>query len=77
MPPAEIQLWKQGDNATDYGVHKWTARSAQLVGQQYAKRGNPLQIDVEHNNAEPDDDDGCATAKEPGPTGGCAARDPG
>lgn len=65
-PPAEIQLWKAGDNPTDYGVHLWTAQSADLVGGAYAVRGNPLQIDVEHLGAEPPKDG------EPPPTGGYA-----
>lgn len=50
--PKEIQLWNFGDNPTDYGVHKWTERSIREVGGVYAKRGNPLQIDIEHNLSE-------------------------
>jgi hypothetical protein len=53
-PPTELQLWDVGPNATDYGVHLWTARSAREVLDVYAARGNPLQIDVEHNNADAD-----------------------
>ncbi len=49
VPPTEIQLWNVGDNPTDYGVHKWTARSAAAVLARYGTRGNPLLIDVEHN----------------------------
>ncbi len=64
-PPAEIQLWNAGDNATDYGVHKWTARSAADVTARYESRGNPLLIDVEHNGANSDD-------AEPTTTGGYA-----
>lgn len=63
MAPAEIQLWNAGPNATDYGVHFWTPRSVELVTAAYAKRGNPLQIDVEHNGAE---------AGSVGPSGGYA-----
>jgi hypothetical protein len=65
-PPKEIQLWKAGDNPTDYGVHEWSERSAQSVIAWYNARGNPLQIDVEHNGAAP------ADPSEPGPTGGYA-----
>jgi hypothetical protein len=63
-PPLDIQLWDIGPNPTDYGVHYWTERSAALVVAAYEKRGNPLQIDVEHNNADADD--------ETGPCGGYA-----
>lgn len=48
-PPAEIQLWNVGDNPTDYGVHRWTDRSVREVMTRYAERGNPIQIDVDHN----------------------------
>lgn len=54
-PPAEIQLWNVGDNPTDYGVHKWTARSSEDVLARYEARGNPLLIDVEHNGATTED----------------------
>jgi Mu-like prophage I protein len=47
--PPEIKLWNAGDNPTDYGVHRWTPRSAELVMQRYEARGNPIQIDVDHN----------------------------
>jgi hypothetical protein len=66
VPPAEIQLWNLGGNATDYGVHYWTERSAREVFAIYRGRGNPLQIDVEHGGAkEPD-------PSAPPPTGGYA-----
>jgi hypothetical protein len=71
--PAEIQLWNIGDNPTDYGVHRWTDRSCREVGGSYAARGNPLQIDVEHNGS------GSAVEKkktdEPAKTGGYARLD--
>lgn len=51
-PPERIQLWDIGENPTDYGVHKWTERSVELVGSEYARRGNPLQIDIDHNCSE-------------------------
>lgn len=50
--PAEIQLWNVGDNATDYGVHRWTDRSVLECFGRYEDRGNPIQIDVEHNAAD-------------------------
>lgn len=67
VPPTEIRLWALGDNSTDYGVHKWTDRSVAEVCGDYERRGNPLQIDVEHNNAE-----GPKSADDIGPTGGYA-----
>jgi hypothetical protein len=66
-PPAEIQLWAPGDNPTDYGVHRWTERSVREVLATYNARGNPLQVDVEHNAATAPVD----PAKPP-PTGGYA-----
>ncbi len=53
-PPSEIQLWNLGENPTDFGVHRWTDRSIREVGGAYAARGNPLQIDVEHNGSGPE-----------------------
>lgn len=65
-PPTEIQLWNIGDNATDYGVHRWTERSVREVMARYTQRGNPLQIDIEHGCAEEPD------PANPPPTGGYA-----
>lgn len=65
-PPQEIQLWRIGDNPTDYGVHRWTERSAREVMAGYERRGNPLQIDIDHNCADPPKSDA------PVPTGGYA-----
>lgn len=65
-PPTEIQLWTPGDNATDYGVHRWTERSIREVMARYEARGNPIQLDVEHNGATPPD------PKDPPPTAGYA-----
>lgn len=48
-PPTEMQLWNVGDNATDFGNHRWTDRSAREVMARYLERGNPLQLDVDHN----------------------------
>ncbi len=47
-PPARLQLWNVGDNATDYGVHRWTERSIREAFGRYLQRGNPLQMDIEH-----------------------------
>lgn len=69
VPPKEIQLWNLGDNATDYGVHKWTARSASEVFARYDVRGNPLLIDVEHNGAKIEEGE---NEDEPAVTGGYA-----
>lgn len=72
-PPKEIQLWNPGDNPTDYGVHKWTARSVQMVLARYQGRGNPLLVDVEHNGAKVVDPEGVTVdADEPPVTGGYA-----
>lgn len=65
-PPIEIKLWDAGANATDYGVHLWTERSMRTVGGTYEARGNLLQLDVEHNGAEP------ADPANPPPTAGYA-----
>lgn len=48
-PPREVQLWRQGDNPTDFGVHRWTARSATEVLGRYCARGNLIPLDLEHN----------------------------
>jgi hypothetical protein len=61
-PPREIQLWDAGDNPTDYGIHKFTARSAELLSSEYATRGNPLLVDIEHGGATDDDGHPRATA---------------
>lgn len=73
VPPKEIQLWNLGDNATDYGVHKWTARSASLVMGRYQERGNPLVIDVEHNGVNVAPDAEVSGELEPPVTGGYAS----
>jgi len=69
-PPAEIQLWNVGDNPTDYGVHKWTQRSVREAFGAYRKRGNPLQIDIDHNCSE--EERAAAATDEPPLTGGYA-----
>lgn len=64
VAPREIQLWNNGENPTDYGVHVWTERSRAEVLARYTERGNPLLVDVEHN--------GSTVAGEPAVTGGYA-----
>jgi hypothetical protein len=54
-PPAELPLWRFGENPTDYGVHVWNARSVKEVGGDYTRRGNRLLLDIEHNKARPED----------------------
>lgn len=60
--PAEIQLWNVGDNATDFGNHRWTARSTMEVMTRYEARGNPILVDVEHNGAKMPDGSPAITA---------------
>lgn len=62
VPPAEIQLWNVGPNATDYGVHVWSERSVREVHARYHERGNPLLVDVEHNGATLKDGEPAVTA---------------
>lgn len=64
-PPTELQLWRVGDNPTDYGVHVWSQRSIEEAFGEYERRGNPIQLDVEHLGAEP-------PKGEPPPTAGYA-----
>lgn len=67
-PPREGQPWPidsvPAEIPTDFGVHIWSARSAQEVWARYAARGNPLLLDVEHNAGGSED--------EPAPTAGYA-----
>jgi hypothetical protein len=71
-PPRELQLWSIGDNPTDYGLHRWTARSVAEVTRAYLAKGNPLQIDIEHNTAPPEHHEGPPLPAELRPTGGYA-----
>jgi len=47
-PPTAFRIWKAGDVVTDYGVHKFTERSAALLMAEQAERGNRYSIDVDH-----------------------------
>lgn len=69
-PPGEIQLWSVGPNPTDYGTHHWTERSVREVMAAYEARGNPLQVDIEHNGSPEERERRQADA--PPPTGGYA-----
>lgn len=71
-PPAEMQLWRAGDNATDYGIHRWTKRSVREAWGEYQRRGNPLPIDIEHNCADSDAIQSRKKTDEPPVTGGYA-----
>jgi len=46
--PTAFRIWKAGDNPTDHGVHKFTARSARTLAAEQAARGNLYSIDVDH-----------------------------
>jgi len=64
--PARVTLWEAGDNATDYGVHRWTERSVASIQSDYVTRGNMVGIDLEHSKSE-----GSPMADDPTlPTGG-------
>jgi len=51
--PHSIRLWRAGWNVTDKGNVNFTPRSAQLVMADYARRGNPLVFDYEHESLLP------------------------
>lgn len=51
--PHTIRLWRAGWNRTDKGDVNFTPRSAQLVMADYARRGNPLVFDYEHESLLP------------------------
>jgi hypothetical protein len=63
-PPVTAPLWRNGDNPTDFGVHRWTERSQREVMAAYETRGNRIMIDVEHA--------GSSVEGEPVVTGGYA-----
>lgn len=46
--PIAFRIWKNGANATDMGVHKFTKRSAEELMASQAMRGNEFSIDVDH-----------------------------
>ncbi|MDP9033220.1 MAG: phage protease [Myxococcota bacterium] len=46
--PRAFRIWKAGANPTDKGVHCFTARSAKLLLDEQATRGNLYSIDVDH-----------------------------
>lgn len=46
--PTAFRIWKAGDNPTDYGVHRFTKESANMLLAQQGVRGNLYSIDVDH-----------------------------
>ena len=52
--PVAFRIWKAGDNVTDFGVHRFTSRSAKLLLQEQATRGNLISIDVDHLSLKPE-----------------------
>jgi len=46
--PKAFRIWKMGDNLTDFGVHRFTRASAQLLMASQEARGNRFSIDVDH-----------------------------
>lgn len=51
--PTAFRIWKAGDNPTDFGVHRFTDRSARLLMTEQAVRGNLYSIDVDHLSVSP------------------------
>lgn len=47
-PPTAFRIWRAGDNTTDHGPTFFTERSAALLLEQQARRGNRYSIDVNH-----------------------------
>lgn len=46
--PMAFRIWRAGDNATDFGVHHFTEKSASLLMSEQATRGNLYSIDTDH-----------------------------
>jgi len=51
--PVAFRIWRSGENQTDHGTHVFSARSAQLLMEEQATRGNLYSIDVDHNSLNP------------------------
>ncbi len=51
--PHAVRLWRAGWNDTDKGALNFTPASARLVMAAFAKRGNPLVFDYEHESTVP------------------------
>jgi hypothetical protein len=47
-PPTAFRIWKAGANTTDHGPTLFTERSAALLLEEQARRGNRYSIDVNH-----------------------------
>lgn len=67
-PPEAARLWRAGWNKTDKGDLQFTPRSAKLVQEAYAERGNPLAFYYEHEDRLPLDKRGGSPMR-----GACAA----
>lgn len=53
-PPSGFRIWKAGENVTDHGPTRFTARSALLLMAEQSKRGNRYSVDVNHLSLNPD-----------------------
>jgi flagellar biosynthesis GTPase FlhF len=51
--PTAFRIWKAGENPTDYGVHRFTKESANLLMADQGVRGNLYSIDVDHLSHDP------------------------
>jgi len=47
-PPTSFRIWRAGDNTTDHGPTFFTERSAALLMEQQARRGNRFSVDINH-----------------------------
>lgn len=51
--PTAFRIWHAGANPTDHGTHQFTARSAEMLLDEQATRGNLYSIDVDHLSLSP------------------------
>jgi hypothetical protein len=47
-PPTAFRIWRAGDNTTDHGETRFTERSAKLLMEEQARRGNRYSFDINH-----------------------------
>jgi hypothetical protein len=47
-PPTAFRIWRAGDNTTDHGETRFTERSAVLLMEEQARRGNRYSFDINH-----------------------------
>lgn len=52
-PPVAFRIWRAGVNMTDKGPTVFSERSAQLLLDEQAARGNPYSIDIDHMSLDP------------------------